>query len=191
MRNRTTTSLAPESLEALIHLVRGERVILDADLARIYGVETRALNQAVRRNLEKFPPDFLIQLARDEAEHLHCSRSQFVILKRGYNIKFLPYVFTEHGAIMAANVLNSPQAVRMSVYVVRAFMALRKNVDRYSALRRKLRQLERTQRLQGADIQAIFRALDQLDARTTCAYPEGRQLIGFGRNHESKVRSSK
>ena len=122
-KNKALTPLEP--LDKLIHAVRGERVILDADLARIYGVETRTLNQAVRRNLEKFPPDFLLRLTFEEAEEIHRSRSQIVILKRGHNIKFLPYAFTEHGAMMAANVLNSPRAAQMSVFVVRAFVRMR------------------------------------------------------------------
>src|SRR5262245_11443877 len=99
--------------------------IMDIDLARIYGVETRVLNQAVKRNLEKFPGDFMFRLTRDEAETVFRSRSQSVILKQGQNIKFLPYAFTEHGAIMAANILNSPHAVQMSVFVIRAFVRLR------------------------------------------------------------------
>src|SRR5205823_5241826 len=114
-----------EPVEPLIQIVRGERVILDADIARIYGVPTKRLNEQVRRNLEKFPSDFMFQLKGREANQMLRSRSQFATLKRGQNIKYLPYVFTEHGAIMAATVLNSPQAVQMSVFVVRAFVKMR------------------------------------------------------------------
>jgi hypothetical protein len=95
-------------VESSILVVRGQRVILGAHLAKIYGVETRVLNQAVKRNRERFPEDFIFRLTRDEASGIAASRSQSVILKRGENIKYLPFVFTEHGAIMAANVLNSP-----------------------------------------------------------------------------------
>ncbi len=179
MPKKSLALTTPEPLDSLIHEVRGERVILDADLARIYGVETRTLNQAVRRNLEKFPPDFLLRLTQEEAEEVHRSRSQTVILKRGHNIKFLPYAFTEHGAIMAANVLNSPQAVQMSVFVVRAFVALRRDLGRYTALRRKLAELERTQKLHGDSLETILDALRQLEDTTSWAYPEGRRLIGF------------
>ena len=87
------------------------------------------LNQAGKRHRERFPADFTFRLSRDEAVAIVASRSQSVILKRGENIKYLAYVFTEHGAIMAANVLNSRQAVRMSVYVVRAFIRLRQTVE--------------------------------------------------------------
>lgn len=101
-------NLALEKIAPLIHEIRGERVILDSDLASIYGVETRILNQAVKRNPKRFPTDFVFQLTKDEIDQLR-SRSQFVILKRGHNIKYAPYAFTEHGTIMAANVLNSEQ----------------------------------------------------------------------------------
>ncbi|MBI4219625.1 MAG: ORF6N domain-containing protein [Chloroflexi bacterium] len=100
--------------------IRGVTVILDADLAAIYGVETRAINQAVKRNAGRFPEDFAFRLTIEETERLR--RSQIVILKRGRNVKYRPWAFTEHGAIMAASLLNSPRAVEMSVYVVRAFV---------------------------------------------------------------------
>ena len=102
-------------IESTILVVRNRRVMLASDLAKIYGVETRVLNQAVKRNRDRFPEDFTFRLTGGEASAVAASRSQSVILKRGRNIKYLPYVFTEHGAIMAANVLNSPHAVRMSV----------------------------------------------------------------------------
>jgi hypothetical protein len=100
-----------ESLGALIFTIRGQRVILDADLARIYGVPTKRLNEQVRRNADRFPPDFMIQLTPSETKEVQCLRSQFATLKRGQHIKYLPHVFSENGAIMAATVLNSPKAV--------------------------------------------------------------------------------
>jgi len=99
-------------IESSIVLVRGQRVILASDLARIYGVETRALNQAVKRNIQRFPDDFVFRVSPKEGEEIFRSRSQSVILKRGQNIKYLPYAFTEHGAIMAANVINSARGCR-------------------------------------------------------------------------------
>ena len=98
---------------SLIITIRNQKVIVDRDLAEIYGVETRRLNEQVKRNPERFPEDFMFQLTKEEADFWLRSRSQIAILKRGKNIKYLPYAFTEHGAIMAANVLNSPQAVKM------------------------------------------------------------------------------
>jgi hypothetical protein len=105
--NSGTTPVLVENVAESIVLLRGQRVILDRELATIYGVETRALNQSVKRNLARFPVDFMFQITREEAEYL---RSQIVILKsgRGRHMKYLPYAFTEHGAIQAGNVLNSP-----------------------------------------------------------------------------------
>jgi len=130
------------AIEALIVTLRGQRVILAADLARLYGVETRVLNQAVKRNVKKFPADFLFQLTPEEAEKVQHSRSQTVILKRGKNIKYLPYAFTEHGALMAANVLNSARADQMSVFVIRAFVRMRAALTGTRELARKLADLE-------------------------------------------------
>ena len=149
-------------IESVIIVARGHRVLLAADLARIYGVETRVLNQAVKRNGEKFPEDFMLRLTRDEAESLVRSRSQSVILKRGQNIKFLPYVFTEHGAIMAANVLNSPHAVQMSVFVIRAFVRLRHVVTTHKALAGKLAELEQIVASHDGHIKTLFDAIRQL-----------------------------
>ena len=124
-------------------------MILDADLAKIYGVETRSLNQAVKRNLENFPPDFLLQLTGPEL--LALNRSQIVTgsSQRHRDPRARPYAFTEHGAILAANLLNSPQAVQMSGFVVRAFIAMRAALTDTRELARKLatRESERTARL--------------------------------------------
>lgn len=129
-----------DSVESRILTLRGQKVILDSDLAAIYGVTTKRLNEQVKRNAKRFPADFMFRLSRDEAEALVRSRSQNATLKRGQNIKFLPYVFTENGAVMAANVLNSPQAVRMSVFVVRAFIRMRELLS--GSLATELKKLE-------------------------------------------------
>jgi hypothetical protein len=120
------------------------------------------LNQAVKRNRERFPEDFMFRLNRDEASGVAVSRSQSVILKRGENIKYLPYVFTECGAIMAANVLNSLRAVRMSVYVVRAFIRLRHTVELQKDIVAKLEELERTVTAHDSNIKTVFAAVRQL-----------------------------
>jgi phage regulator Rha-like protein len=132
-----------EHLTQLIHEIRGQKVILDRDLARLYGVETKNLNKAVRRNLDRFPADFMFQITFEEAHACLGSRFQFGTLKRGKNIKYLPYAFTEHGAIMAANVLNSPRAAQMSVFVVRAFVKMRAALSDNRDLARKLAALEK------------------------------------------------
>jgi phage regulator Rha-like protein len=133
--------VAAEVIAERIFIVRGQKVILDADLAALYEVPTKQFNQAVKRNLAKFPADFMFALTAAEWEAL---RSQFVTLKngRGQHRKYLPYVFTEHGAIMAATLLNSPRAVEVSVYVVRAFVQLREFLASNKDLARQLRVLE-------------------------------------------------
>jgi phage regulator Rha-like protein len=137
------TSKHPAVIESLITIIRDQRVIVAVDLAAIYGVPTKALNQAVKRNLDKFPPDFMFQLTAQEADAWRRSRSQSVTLKRGQNIKYLPYAFTEHGAIMVANVLKSSHASQMSVYVVRAFVRMRSLLAERHLLARQLAALEK------------------------------------------------
>jgi phage regulator Rha-like protein len=110
---------------------------------RIYGVPTKAFNQAVKRNRQRFPEDFMFRLTQKEAEALQASRSQFVTLKRGQNIKYLPYAFTEYGALMVANILSSTRAVQMSIFVVRAFAKMREALRRTPELARKLAGLEK------------------------------------------------
>jgi hypothetical protein len=131
------------SVASQIRIIRGQRVLLDSDLAALYGVTTKRFNEQVKRNRDRFPPDFLFQLTETEAES---SRSQFATLKtgRGHNLKYLPLAFTEHGAIMAATILNSPRAVEMSVYVVRAFVKLREVLASHAELARKLETLEKS-----------------------------------------------
>ena len=102
-------------IEPLIRVIRGQKIILDADLAQIYGVTTKRLNQQVKRNSKRFPKDFMFRLTREESQSWQRLRLQFATLKRGQHIKYFPYAFTEHGAVMAANVLNSKRAVAMSV----------------------------------------------------------------------------
>ena len=140
-------ALALKPIENQIFLVRGQKVLLDADLATLYGVEVKALNQAVKRNEERFPPDFVFQLTAEENKAL---RSQTVTSKssRGGR-RYAPYAFTEHGAIMAASVLSSPRAVEMSIFVVRAFLRLRETLATHKALAAKLAELE--QRLETTD----------------------------------------
>jgi hypothetical protein len=121
--------------------MRGRRVILDSELASIYGVETRVLNQAVKRNAARFPEDFVFRLLPDEMAALN--RSQVVMGSQKHrDPRFQPFVFTEHGAIMAATVLNSPRAVEMSIYVVRAFVQLRELLNSNKELAKRLDQLE-------------------------------------------------
>ena len=187
-KSKALTRLEP--VEPLIHALRGERVMLDSDLARIYGVETKALNRAVKRNRGRFPEDFMFQLTAEEADSLRC---QTGTLKRGrgQHRKFLPYAFTEQGVAMLSSVLRSRRAVLVNVEIMRAFVGLRREASRYEALGRKLAELERTQNLHGEDIRLIFAALRQLEETTSWAYPEGRRLIGFRPTEDLKGKQSK
>ena len=162
------------SVESRILFMRGERVMLDADLAEIYGVETRALNQAVRRNPGRFPQDFAFRLSAAEGAGL---RSQTVMSKQGRGgRRSPPWAFTEHGALMAASVLNSRRAVEMSVFVVRAFVRLRDCARTHADLAAKLSALERRVAGHDEELQQMFVALRaQLQPP---AKPRGR--IGFG-----------
>jgi len=170
-------------IESLISMIRGQKVILDSDLARIYGVETKRLNEQVRRNPKRFPSDFVFQLTPDEAKSWHRLRSQFATLKQGQHLKYLPCAFTEHGAIMAANVLNSDQAVQMSVFVVRAFVKMREVLANNRALAEKLAELERklTDRLDVHE-KAIIHVLGEIRKLMTPPPPPPeppRRQIGF------------
>jgi hypothetical protein len=155
------------TITSVIRTLRGKKVILDADLARIYGVPTKALNQAVKRNLKRFPSDFLFQLTLEEAADLN--RSQIATGSQKHrDPRLLPYAFTENGAIMAANVLNSPEAVRMSVFVVRAFVQMRDLLGSTKELAKQLAALEKklTARLDGhevAIVDVLRRLMDILD----------------------------
>jgi len=163
-------------IERAILLVRGEKVILDRDLAHLYGVPTKRLNEQVKRNIDRFPEDFLFQLTWEEAmasrsqlatlerdgKHSEGSRSQSATLKRGRNIKYRPWAFTEHGAIMAATVLNSPRAVQVSVYVVRAFVRLRRMLLGHKVLAAKLDKLENQVGKHDRQIVALVNAIRQL-----------------------------
>jgi hypothetical protein len=189
MANTTSTTVA--NITSVIRNIRGQKVILDSDLARVFGVPTFRFNEAVRRNRERFPDDFLFQLNADESKSL---TSQFAILKkgRGQHRKYLPYAFTEHGAIMAANVLNSPEAVRMSVFVVRAFVQMRDLLGSTKELAKQLAALEKklTARLDGhesAIVEVLQRLMNILDPPPPSPEPEmPKRRIGFHVEPEQK-----
>lgn len=128
-----------EAIPARILTIRGQKALIDADLAELYGVPTKALNQAVKRNQERFPPDFMFQLSPEEKTEVVTNCDHLAKLKFS---KSLPFAFTEHGAIQAANVLNSPQAVEMGIYVVRAFVRMREMLAAHHDLARRLADLE-------------------------------------------------
>jgi hypothetical protein len=146
-----------ERIERLIYLIRGQKVMLDSDLAEVYCVPTHRLNEQVRRNADRFPNDFAFQLTRQEFAALI---SQIAISKKGRGGRHkLPTVFTEHGAVMLANVLNSPRAVQMSIFVVRAFLRLREWVVGQAELAARLAELERRVGAHDHELKAIIQTI--------------------------------
>ncbi|MEI8192198.1 MAG: ORF6N domain-containing protein [candidate division NC10 bacterium] len=165
------SQVSVERIEHAILMVRGYRVMLDVDLAALYEVKTKALNQAVRRNIGRFPGDFMFQLTEEEAVRL---RSQIVTLKpgRGQHRKYAPYVFTEQGVAMLSSVLKSERAVHVNIEIMRAFVRLRRLLASNEELARKLTELERKYDTQ---FKAVFDAIRQLMAPPA----KPRRSIGF------------
>jgi hypothetical protein len=162
MSNKAIVPL--ERIESVILFIRGHRVIMDSDLATLYGVPVKRLNEQVRRNQRRFPDDFHFQLSKEETEAVDVLRSQNATLKkgRGHHRKYLPHAFTEHGALMAANVLNSPQAEDASVFVIRAFVRLRQMLYTHKELAQKLEELEGRLKGHDEDIRALIAAIHEL-----------------------------
>jgi len=156
---RPNTVVRVGKIQRRILLIRGEKVILDADLAEAYGVPTKALNQAIRRNRDRFPEDFMFQLTKAEKLEVVTNCDHLRQLKFSH---VNPHVFTEHGAIMAASVLNSPKAVEVSVFVVRAFVQLREVLAGHKELAHKIAQLERKLGDHDDQILVLVEAIKQL-----------------------------
>jgi len=154
--------------------------MLDRDLAMLYGVPVKVLNQAVKRNLKRFPSDFMYQLTKQEFANLKSqivtssSRSQFVTLKRGQNIKYLPYVFTQEGVAMLSSVLNSERAIRVNIQIMRAFVKLKELLLSHKELAAKIEALEKRYAEHDEQIKYIFEAIKQL-----LEPPKQTQAIGF------------
>lgn len=160
------------SIENRIFLIRGHRVILDCDLAAIYGVTTKRLNEQVKRNRSRFPEDFMFRLSTPDAEIIKqqargslqivpAIRSQIATASKR-NIRYLPYVFTEYGALMAANILNSDKAVAMSVYVIRAFIRIREALTAGYLLEKRLAVIEKTLLVHNAELRDLFQKIKPL-----------------------------
>ncbi len=150
-----------ESIVRKIIFLRSEKVLLDRDIAELYGVETKVLKQAVRRNIKRFPSDFMFELTKEENLSL---RSQNVTLKRGQHSKYLPFVFTEQGVAMLSSILNSEWAIEVNIAIMRAFVQLRRMISSHDKLARKLAELEQHLESHDEQIQAIFEAIRQLMA---------------------------
>lgn len=157
VRNEVVPLVRDDSIQSLILTVRGAQVLLDRDLATLYGVPTKALNQAVKRNAERFPPDFMFQLTREE-----CSRSQIVTMNagRGSNLKYLPYAFTENGVAMLSGVLRSSTAVEVNIRIMRAFVAMRRFLVANAEVFRRIETVERRQTATETKVDEVLARLD-------------------------------
>ena len=147
-------------IEGKIYFIRGQKVMMDSDLAEMYGVETKALKQAVKRNMDKFPDDFMFELTAEEAEDF--SRSHFVTLKRGHTIKYLPFAFTEHGVLMLSSVLRSKQANEVNIRIMRVYSKMKELIMLNKDILLKLEKLERSSDKHDKDIQIIFSYIKKL-----------------------------
>lgn len=179
MRSGTADATIPdEIITGQIYLIRGQKVMLDKDLAKLYGVETKVLKQAVKRNLDRFPEDFMFELTPQEAE---ISRSQFVTLKQGQNIKYLPSAFTEQGVAMLSSVLNSQQAIRVNIQIIRIFTKIRQMLTDNTELRLEIEQIKKKLTNHGKNMEIVFRYLDELMEKTEkkTTKPKSRKLIGY------------
>ena len=164
-----------------IYNFRGQKVMLDKDLAELYAVETKVLNQAVKRNVERFPEDFMFRLTMTETE---TSRSQIVTLKQGHNIKYLPFAFTEQGVAMLSGVINSPKAIEMNIAIMRAFVEIRKLGVGNKKLTEQIKILFEKMGEQDVQLAAIYDAMENLmdekvDEKIKKKAWQERERIGF------------
>ena len=173
-KKRSMTQLiSQEAITNKILLLRGKKAMLDRDLAKLYGVTTGNLNKAVKRNIERFPEDFMFQLTRDEEKTLSF---QFGSLKRGQHPKYLPHVFTEQGVAMLSSVLRSKRAIQVNIAIMRVFVRIKEMISTHKELAHKLSELERKIEKHDEEICSIFEAIRQLMASP----PEKkRRIIGF------------
>lgn len=181
-----------QSIQNRIYEIRGERVMLDFDLAALYDVEIRVLNQAVKRNIKRFPKDFMFQLTKDEFESLRFQietlessnslTSQIVTLKagRGQHRKFMPYAFTEQGVAMLSGVLHSDKAINMNIAIMRAFVEVRKALLMQTDIREQLKQIKERLGEHDAQLNQIYDAMENLlDEKAAQRKWEDRERIGF------------
>jgi hypothetical protein len=169
---RTASIVPAERVERAILLIRGEKVMLDLDLASLYGVTTKRLNEQVKRNRDRFPEDFMFRLNAKEKAEVVANCDHLRTLK--FSPSF-PFAFTEHGAIMVASVLNTPRAIKASVYVVRTFVKLRETLATHRQLGAKFAELERRIEVHDSEIRSLFEAIRQLMTPPAA----GRRKIGF------------
>ena len=181
--------IAVEVIATRILELRGRKVMLDRDLAKLYGVEVKRLNEQVKRNMKRFPGDFMFQVTKEEIDSLRLqdvtsnSRSQFATLKQGQNIKYLPYVFTEQGVAMLSSVLNSERAIQVNILIMRAFTKLREILLTHKELAAKIEALEKKYAKHDETIKGIFEAIKQLLESPPV---KEKRIIGFRAYHDDK-----
>ena len=169
MKNKDSVSVPDERIISRIYLIRGEKVMLDSDLAELYGVETKALNRAVKRNQKRFPEEFMFQLAAEELDALRCHfgtsnlRSQSATSKTGRGgRRYRSYVFTEHGVAMLSSVLRSDRAIQINILIIKAFVRMRRLLETNSVLREKLAAMEQQLGTHSKKIQAVYAVIQKL-----------------------------
>ena len=178
-KGSTVKIIPQEIIQNKIFIIRGKKVMFDRDLAQLYGVETKALNQAVKRNIERFPEDFMFRLSKAEMEGLKSQfaisnslRSQFVTLKRGQHLKYLPYAFTEYGILMLSSVLNSKRAIQVNIQIMRTFSKLRDMLASHVELKRKIEDMEKEYDYQ-------FKVVFDTIKKTITPPKKAKKFIGF------------
>ena len=193
LKIQETAGIVPavEIIQSRIYLIRGRKVMFDKDLAELYGVETGHLNRAVKRNMERFPSDFMYQITKEEFNSLRC---QIGILKRGQHLKYLPYVFTEQGVAMLSSVLNSNRAIEVNIQIIRVFTKLREMMISHKDLARKIEDLERgfQDKFQDHDrkIILIFETIKRLlKEKEEPLKPKG--PMGFVVSHTKQIQQSR
>ena len=177
MAQKNKTKIPDEVVVNKIYLVRGQKVMLDSDLAELYQIETKRLKEQVRRNIARFPKDFMFELTQKESDSL---RSQIATLEKGQHSKYLPFVFTEHGVLMLSSVLNSDRAIEVNIQIMRIYTRLKEMLLTHKDILLKVEQMERKLGKQDEKIQAIFDYLKQFIREKNT--PTTR--IGFKRSNE-------
>lgn len=179
MEKANLTTLPDEVLVNKIYMIRGQKVMLDRDLAELYGVETKQLKRQVKRNLERFPEDFMFELTREEYNSL---RSQIGTLKKGEHSKFLPMVFTEHGVLMLSSVLNSQKAIQVNIQIMRVFTHIRQSLTDNTELRLIIEEIRKKTDNNTKNIEVVFQYFDELldkkekvEPRTQIGYKIGKK----------------
>ncbi len=167
-------AIPDEVILSKVYFIRGCKVMPDSDLASLYGVETKVLKQAVKRNIKRFPDDFMFELTKDENNSL---RSQFVTLKRGQHSKYLPYAFTEQGVVMLSSVLNSDRAIMVNIQIMRIFTRIREMLTDNLSVQLEIEEIKKKLSNQDKDIELVFSYLDELIEKHE--NPKPRRQIGF------------